>query len=227
MPNMFEVEVIDTGVREFIKDPDPIESAQLYWQISDEIWNQKPAPNESDIYDVPAVMKPDEALEIFNATLLDIDEMMVITGQHTRLALRGFGQKRIEVDRQLFAKPEGASVGTKHWDDAARSRSAFIDNKRVGVKLLDGTRDKDRELYASFHYHDERRNRIFLRYAMQRYQPDQDKNIPLSMSVWHDALNGVNYEGSLLDTLLLSKTQEIKILRAIQIIGGLVIEAAS
>ena len=228
MAESFEVEVIETGDRLTIADPEPIESAKLFWKVSDTIWDQKPVRDEWAYHGLAAKVRPIEALDLVNDLLNNIEPTMIIAATHKVLMLSNLrGERPMSVDSQFFASPKKVTVGTFNWDDKARTRSIYLDRKRTSVKLLDGNRDKDRELGVVFHYQDEELNRLQLKYSMQRHQTLQDRNIPLSMTIWRDGLAESSFGRGLLESVEITQDQEIALLQTLQTIGGLSIKAAS
>lgn len=228
MAEMLNVRVRDTGEERTIADVEPTESAKLFWQVSNAIWEQRSKTDTFTRFDVASALPMLEARDTLNEVLGGIDEGLVIAGIGKAVKLNGFrADDQIELAPELLDTPARVHIGTYNWDEQNTWRHVDIAGKSECVMFTDGHKDKYRELNASFGYWDKNRQAVELTYAMQRIQLTQDQPISLSMNIWHSQFAETGYEGSNLKHVPLSVEQELRVLRAFQAIGGITPEAPS
>lgn len=227
MAEMLNVRVMDTGEKRIIPDTEPTQSAQLFWQISDEIWRQKPDTLRLACYAIESQMPPKDARDALNEVLGDIDRDLVVSGTSESVKLTGFRPgEEVELAPELLNNPLESHVGTFNWDQRNTWRYADIDGKKKSVEFTDGHKDRHRELYVGFNYIDGRRQLTQLKYSMQRIQQTQDHTTSVSLSMWHSQFAETGYEGSQLKSAELRTEQEIKLLRVFQAMGGITLRAS-
>jgi len=220
------IRVCDTGEERTIVDAEPLESATLFWQISDAIWQQKPEANVDSFHSVNSALTPNEARDTLNKVFSDIDKELVVSGAKKTLNLRGLSDADfITLTPKILNSPLDTRVGTFNWDWLAVVRQADIDGKHQTIAFTDGHTDCFRELNASFSFLAEKA-RVRLTYSMQRLQETQNHPTALAMTIWHSGFAESGYEGSHLAVVDLDTNQELSVLRAFQAIGGVALNGS-
>lgn len=227
MAEMLNVRVISTGERLTIPDVEPTESAALFWQISDEIWRQKPKDLDLTCNAVESAMPVLEARDALNEVIGGISRKLLVSGVDKTIKLYGRRDEEVELKPKLLDSPISSDVGTFNWDEQSTWSHANIDGKLEGVEFTDGHRDRYRELYAGLWFKDEDNQHVNLTYSMQRIQYKQDRPTSLTMSIWYNRFAETGYEGNHLKHAKLSMEQELRVLRVFQAIGGITLDATS
>ena len=229
MAEMLNVRVVATGKEYSIPDVEPVESARLFLQISDEIWRQKSEELHERLrvsaFALDSALPAPEAKDALNEVLGTIDEGLVISGIEKAIKLRGPWDEEVELTPELLNNPDRAHVGTFNWDERNTGCHIEIDGKREFATFTDGHLDYSRELYAGFEYTDEGNHAVQLTYGITRSQRTQDQTTSLYMNIWHGNFAETGYEGSILKHVPLSVEQELSLLRVFQALGGITLEA--
>lgn len=230
MAEILNIRLVDTQEKRTIEDAEPLESAKLFWAVSDAIWQQNPTGDDSfsASFAIEAAAPAAEAALVLNEVFEGIDEKLVVIGREEPLELDGMRgpDTGTTVPSTILAAPQRASIGTFKWDARATSRLVYIDGQQRGASFTDGHTDRHREVFASFRFRSEG-SVMALQYAMQRMQPWQDDTTALSMILRHSAFAETGYEGHHLAYVPVTEEQEIALLEAFQAIGGLVLEMPS
>ena len=222
MPELLKLKVLSTG--DIIEAPDvePLESAQAFVATSDKIWERRSNPNLS-FTTVSSVISPIESRDAINEAVRQIDEKLVISGTGKALELSGMwpGQKVVLSPEYLDA-PSGAGAGTFNWDSQATWRHMDIDGQREVIEFVDGHTDFHRELYVQLSFTPEDKiGTTILKWAMQRYQPQQNLTASLWSHAWVSRFAESGYEGNALHSKKLSEKQELEFIKLVQKIGGI------
>lgn len=227
MAEMLNVRVMDTGEERAIPDVEPVESAKLFWQISDGIWQQRPENLSLTFHAVDSVMSVLEARDTLNEVIGGISKKLLVSGVNKTIKLYGHRDEEVELTPKLLDSPISSCVGTFNWDERNTSRYTEIDGKMEVIAFTDGHQDRHRELYAGLWFKDEDDQHVDLTYSMQRIQYKQDRPTSLTMSIWYSRFAETGYEGNHLKHVPLSIEQELRVLRAFQAIGGITLDAAT
>ncbi len=227
MAETFSVRVDRTGEEYIISDVEPLESAELFWQISDAIWGQKPADHKWDCFTMGSEMPVLEAKEAIDSVLGNIDKNLVVPGVGKAIRLNGYrAEESVTVSPGTLANPSDSCIGTYNWDEQSNSRVVVIDGVRENGVFTGQHKDRVRQLYASFNYRDEHGHVVTqLTYSMLRSQVSQNRNVKVSANFWHRDLDNTGYEGDEMKSVLLSTEQELRVLRVFQAMGGIALDS--
>lgn len=228
MTEMLDVKVMGTEQELKVPAVEPVESARLFWGISDGLWSTR-RPEESALssYGRTSVKPTLEARDMLNEVLGDIDEGLVVSGAGKALKL---GERHwrddkegAELSSEILATPLSATIGTFNWDVNNTFRYADVEGKKTAVQFLDGHNDRYRELFATFHFRDGDHD-VALTYSTQRMEQYQDQAVSLNMKVWHSDYAESGYEGEGQKHVPMTVEQELKVLGVFHAMSGVELE---
>lgn len=228
MAEMLNVKVIGTDEYLTIADAVPVESAKLFWDLSDSIWAHKPSATELTAHSVASALPPLEARDTLNRALGSISERLVVSGLGKSVKLHSDWPRRtITLGPNILDSPQTVSIGTFNWDERMTTRQVTVNGETKGAVFTDGHKDRYRELFASFSYTDDLGYPAHLTYAMQRAQSWQDSSTELTANMWHSSLGDTGHEdGTQLEQVSLTIEQELRVLRAFRAIGGVALNGS-
>ncbi len=214
--------VMKTGEEIILEDPDPNTSARLFKTVSDRLLEEKPKDKHGWLPTESAI-DPSEARDAINEVVKNIDEKLVISGVGKALDL-GLSwyepREPVIVSADTMDNIARAAIQTYNWDDRMDHRIIELDGERVAVAFTNGHTDYYRELSAILS------NEIgTIKYSMQRQQRQQGSSTEMYLNFSHRDFMETGYEGHQLGHTTLSEEQEIELLKVLQRMGGVELDA--
>lgn len=224
--NMLNVELIESGTRMAVPDVEPLPSASLYLDISNELWKRKKEANilsfvrfESAVPALQARMEMNEALEA-------IAPQLALDGLKRAVSLNDpYSNEAVRFEPDFFNAPSYAGVETFNWDYSGKYRRMEIDGIVEAVEFTDGHLDYQRELGAQFHYEKDGKL-VSVSHSIDRSQSWQDQPATVSTNVWFSEFAETGYEGSVIAHAEMTPEQETAVVQVMRRMAGLAIDAA-
>ncbi|HVX24649.1 MAG TPA: hypothetical protein VG992_04920 [Candidatus Saccharimonadales bacterium] len=214
------------GQETTLEDPEPLASAVLYKQLTDQLWEHNRPSNPDWASTMARIVTPlPEAWAATAEMLADIDDRLDLTKRAGGLALRGPWNDEVVFPAEQLQEPKAAGIEVFRWDPRFDGR--VIDEKFTYADFIDGHRDYSRELSLRFHFdvqHNDRSGSLNLGFPIQRSQARQDQTVSMSSHVWYSGFAETGYEGNSQVFVDLSEAQEIAMLQLIAKLGDITLD---
>ena len=215
-------------LRVWVRDPEPLESAEVFKRLSDAIWDQREVRGRDTLRaTIPVVVEPDEARDQLNEVVGAIDRRFVYSGTKRALKLKGGWSSKEEhtIPAQALASPIGVSLAVFNRDHIeGKGRDVKVNGHYQVAQFPKGQRDWHRNLQTTLAFDEDGRATPQFRYSIWRDLPTQDRLTCLDLNVHYSPLAWGGYEGHGIYSKNLSVEQELRVLELFQSLGGISLE---